>query len=70
MVSAISLNHNIVASLQSNVGFKVCDGRNIRFWFDSLLGSATPLQFMFPRFYNLSLQQSLSIVEIHNPPNW
>jgi hypothetical protein len=67
MVSAISLNHSIAALLQSNVGFKVGDGRNIRFWSDSWLGYATPLQFMFPRLYNLSLQQSSSIAEGHNP---
>ncbi|XP_073259780.1 receptor-like protein 9DC3 [Populus alba] len=29
MVSAISLNHSIAAPIQSNVGFKVGDGRNI-----------------------------------------
>ena len=67
MVSAISLNHSIAAPIQSNVGFKVGDGRNIRFWFDSWLGYAAPFQFMFPRLYNLSLQQSLSIVEVYNP---
>jgi mannosylglycoprotein endo-beta-mannosidase len=67
MVFAISLNHNIAAPLQSNVRFKVGDGRNIRFWSDSWLGYAAPLQFMFPRLYNLSLQQSLSIAEVHNP---
>jgi len=55
MVSAISLNHSISGPLQSNVGFKVGDGRNIRFWSDSWLGHAAPLQFMFPRLYNLSL---------------
>jgi hypothetical protein len=66
LVSAISLNHSISAPLQSNVGFKVGDGRNIRFWSDSWLGHAAPLQFMFPRLYNLSLQQSLSIAEVHN----
>ena len=67
MVSAISLNHSISAPIQSNVGFKVGDGRNIRFWSDSWLGYAAPLQFMFPRLYNLSLQQSLSVAEVHNP---
>jgi hypothetical protein len=67
MVSAISLNHNIAAPLQFNVRFKVGDGRNIRFWSDSWLGYAAPLQFMFPRLYNLSLQQSLSIGKVHNP---
>jgi len=67
MVSAISLHHSIVAPLQSNVRFKVGDGRNIRLWSDSWLGYATPLQFMFPRLYNLSLQQSSSIAKVHNP---
>jgi hypothetical protein len=67
MVSAISLNHSISAPLQSNVGFRVGDGRNIRFWSNSWLGHAAPLQFMFPRLYNLSLQQYLSIAEVHNP---
>jgi hypothetical protein len=67
MVSAISSNHSIAAPLQSNVGFKVGDGRNIRFWSNSWLGHAAPLLFMFLRFYNLSLQQSLSVAEVHNP---
>jgi hypothetical protein len=33
----------------------VGDGRNIRFWTDSWLGSATPLRLLFPRLYKLSL---------------
>ena len=67
MVSSISLNHNIAAPIQSNVGFKVGDGRNIRFWSDSWLGYVAHLQFMFPRLYDLSLQQSLRVAEVHNP---
>jgi len=50
-----SLNHSIATPLQTNIEFKVGDERNIRFWTDSWLGFTTPLQFMFPRLYNLSL---------------
>jgi hypothetical protein len=65
MVSTISSNESIVIPFQSNVGFKVGDGRNIRFWTDSWLGSATPLQLLFPRLYNLSLQQLISLADVY-----
>jgi hypothetical protein len=54
-VSAIFSSQNIANLLHANVGFKVGDGRNIRFWTDSWLGSATPLRLLFPRLYKLSL---------------
>jgi hypothetical protein len=54
MVSVISSSQSIATLLHLNVGFKVGDGRNIRFWTDSWLGSATTLQLLFPRHYNLS----------------
>jgi len=67
MVSAISLNQSIVIPLQSNVRFKVGDGRNIKFWTNSWLGFATPLQLLFPRLYNLSLQQSINLADVYSP---
>jgi hypothetical protein len=69
MVSTISSNESIVIPFQSNVRFKVGDGRNIRFWTDSWLGSATPLQLLFPRLYNLSLQQLISLVDVYSLTN-
>ncbi|XP_073265324.1 uncharacterized protein [Populus alba] len=66
IVSAIFSTQNIANLLHANVGFKVGDGRNIRFWTDSWLGSATTLQLLFPRLYNLSLQQNTSLADIYN----
>ena len=65
MVSAISSNQSIAIPLQSNFRLKVGDRRNIRFWTDSWLGSATPLQLLFPKLYNLSLQQSISLADVY-----
>lgn len=42
------------------------DGRNIRLWTDSWLGFATPLQLLFLRLYNLSLQQSISLADVYS----
>ena len=67
MISVISSNQIIVIPLQSNVEFKVGDRRNIKFWTDSWLGFATPLQLLFSRLYNLSLQQSISLVYVYSP---
>jgi hypothetical protein len=64
IVSAIFSTQNISNLLHANVGFKVGDGRNIRFWTDSWLGSITTLQLLFPRLYNLSLQQKSSLADI------
>ncbi|XP_073263045.1 uncharacterized protein [Populus alba] len=66
IVSAIFSTQNIANLLHANVGFKVGDRRNIRFWTDSWLGSATNLQLLFPRLYNLSLQQNTSLADIYN----
>ena len=66
MVSVISSPQSIANLLNPNVGFKVGDERNIRFWTDSWLGSATTLQLLFPRRYNLSLQQKTSLADIYN----
>jgi len=64
IVSTIFSTQNISNLLHANVGFKVGDGRNIRFWTDSWLGSTTTLQLLFPRLYNLSLQQKSSLADI------
>lgn len=66
IVSAIFSTQNIANLLHANVGFKVGDGRNIQFWTNSWLGSATTLQLLFPRLYNLSLQQNTSFADIYN----
>jgi len=66
IVSAIFSTQNIANLLHANVGFNVGDGRNIQFWTDSWLGSATTLQLLFPRLYNLSLQQNTSLADIYN----
>ena len=66
IVSTIFSTQNISNLLHANVGFKVGDGRNIRFWTDSWLSSVTTLQLLFPTLYNLSLQQKSSLADIYN----
>jgi hypothetical protein len=70
IVSAIFSTQNIANLLHANVGFNVGDGRNIRFWTDSWLGSATTLQLLFPRLYNLSLQQNTSLADTSFNLSW
>lgn len=65
MVSTIFTNESIIIPLKSNIGFKVGHDNNIWFWTNSWLGTATPLQILFLRLYNLSLQQSISLVDVY-----
>jgi hypothetical protein len=69
MISTISSNQSIATPLQPNVKFGGGYRRKIRFWTDSWLGSATTLQLLFPRLYNLSLQQSINLADVYNPTN-
>jgi hypothetical protein len=66
IVLAFSTSESIAIPLKPSIGFKVGDGSNIRFWTDSWLGTPASLQNLFPRLFNLSLQQSVSLIDVYS----
>jgi hypothetical protein len=67
IVLTFSTRESIAIRLKSSIGFKVGDDSNIWSWIDSWLGTPAPLHNLFPRLFNLSLQQLVSHANVYSP---
>ena len=67
IVLTFSTRESIAIPLKSSIGFKVGDDNNIWSWIDSWLGTPAPLHNLFPRLFNLSLQQSVGLANMYSP---
>ena len=67
IVSPFSIRESIAIPLKSSIGFTVSDDNNIWSWIDSWLGTPTCLHNLFPRLFNLSLQQSVGLANVYSP---
>jgi len=67
IVLTFSTRESIAIQLKSSIGFKVGDESNIWSWIDSWLGTPAPLHNLFPRLFNLSLQQLVGLANVYSP---
>jgi hypothetical protein len=67
IVLTFSTRESIAIRLNSSIGFKVGDDTNVWSWIDSWLGTPAPLHNLFPRLFNLSLQQLVGHTNVYNP---
>jgi len=66
IVLTFSTKESIAIQLNSSIGFKVGDESNIWSWIDSWLGTPAPLHNLFPRLFNLSLQQLVGLANVYS----